>query len=60
MDRLPCQEVVEALGDYLESTGGAAFRARLQRHLASCQGCLDYLEQLRTTIRLVGRLREGA
>jgi predicted anti-sigma-YlaC factor YlaD len=60
MDQLPCREVVEALGDYLEGTGGAAFRARLERHLAGCQGCLDYLDQLRTTIRLVGRLRAGA
>jgi anti-sigma factor RsiW len=60
MDQLPCRQVVETLGDYLEGTGRAAFRTRLERHLASCRGCVNYLEQLRTTIRLVGRLRGGA
>jgi Putative zinc-finger/short chain dehydrogenase len=55
-DELACQEVVELLGDYLEGVMPAAERARLEEHLAACEGCADYLEQLRTAIRLTGRL----
>jgi anti-sigma factor RsiW len=36
-----------------------ADRARLEEHLADCDGCTAYLEQLRTTIRLSGRLPEA-
>ena len=32
--------------------------ARFERHLADCPACPTYIEQLRTTIRLVGRLSE--
>jgi hypothetical protein len=57
MDPLPCRAVVEALSDYLEGVGPAAVRARLARHLERCRGCLDHLDQLRITIRLLGGLR---
>ena len=33
---------------------------RLDEHLAGCEGCAAYLDQLRTTIRLSGRLSEEA
>ena len=53
---LSCQEVVEILDDYLAGAMPAAERDRLERHLAECEGCVNYLEQLRTTIHLTGRL----
>ena len=55
-----CQEVVKILDDYLAGAMPAAERDRLERHLAECEGCVNYLEQLRTTIRLTGRLTEEA
>ena len=33
-------------------------RLLLEEHLAACDGCQTYLEQLRATIRLAGTLRE--
>jgi anti-sigma factor RsiW len=55
-EELCCQEVVELLDDYLEDAAPPADRARIGRHLASCGDCPAYLTQLRTTIRLAGRL----
>jgi anti-sigma factor RsiW len=60
VEELSCREVVELLGDYLEGTMAPHDRARLEEHLADCDGCTSYLEQLRTTIRLSGRLPEEA
>ena len=58
VEELGCQEVVELLTDYLEGALPAADRSRLEQHLAGCEGCSNYLEQLRTTIRLTGTLAE--
>jgi anti-sigma factor RsiW len=33
-------------------------RLRVDEHLADCDGCTTYLEQIRTTIRLTGMLTE--
>jgi len=53
-----CQEVVELITDYLEDALPRAQRRRLEAHLADCEHCTEYLEQMRATIRLTGRLRE--
>ncbi len=52
-----CREVVELVTDYLE--GGLSWRGRrrIHRHLAGCPHCSEYVAQMRTTIRLTGRLR---
>lgn len=55
---LTCQEVVELVSDYLEGTLDAEQRARFEAHLAGCRGCTNYLEQMRRTIQMVGRLTE--
>jgi anti-sigma factor RsiW len=60
VEELSCQEVVELLGDYLEGAMAPEDRERLEEHLAECDDCAAYLEQLRTTIRLSGRLSEEA
>jgi predicted anti-sigma-YlaC factor YlaD len=60
VEELSCREVVEILGDYLEGVMPPADRARLEDHLALCEGCADYLGQLETTVRLTGRLTDGA
>jgi predicted anti-sigma-YlaC factor YlaD len=60
VEELSCREVVEILGDYLEGAMTSEDRVRLEQHLADCDGCAAYLEQLRVTIRLSGRLSEEA
>jgi anti-sigma factor RsiW len=60
VEELSCREVVELLGDYLEGAMAPDDRARLEEHLAGCDGCDAYLEQLRTITRLGGRLPEEA
>jgi anti-sigma factor RsiW len=55
---LMCRDLVELITDYLEGTMPARDRARFDRHLAGCDGCTAYLEQMRITIRLTGRLDE--
>ena len=56
--QMPCQTLVELVTDYLEDALPDAERERLEAHLAVCEGCTRYLEQIRLTIRLTGRLRE--
>ena len=52
-DPLVCREFVELVTDYLEGTLPDAERARMDAHLAECEGCSGYLEDMR---RLVGSL----
>jgi predicted anti-sigma-YlaC factor YlaD len=53
---LRCQELVELVTDYLEGALPPNERARFDAHLELCDGCNGYLEQMRVTIELVGRL----
>ncbi len=53
---MDCDELVELVTDYLEEALEASERARLEEHLAECDGCTAYLDQMRTTIRLTGML----
>ena len=58
LDReLTCAEVVEAITDYLDGPLTADDRERFEEHLAFCDGCSTYLEQMRLTIAMSGRLR---
>lgn len=57
---LTCKELVELVTEYLEGTLPADLRTRMDEHLAGCQGCTRYLEQMRQAIRLTGRLREDS
>jgi len=54
-----CQEVVELVTEYLETTLPADETALLEQHLNFCEGCVWYVEQVRTTIAIVGRLGAG-
>lgn len=55
---LTCQELVEWVTAYLENALPEADRARVETHLAACDGCERYVEQLRQTIDTLGTLRE--
>jgi anti-sigma factor RsiW len=53
---ITCAEVVELVTDYLEGLVADDLRAEIEAHLALCPGCATYLEQMRETIRVMGRV----
>jgi anti-sigma factor RsiW len=53
---MKCRDVVELMTDYLEDALSPADRRRFEDHLTTCDGCTVYLEQLRTTMRLTGKI----
>ena len=55
---LTCHEVVEIVTDYLEGALTPDVEERVEAHLALCDGCARYLDQMRETIRLTGMLTE--
>jgi anti-sigma factor RsiW len=55
-----CQQAIELLTDYLESSLPRRQRRRLEAHLKACPNCSGYLEQIRITIRLTGRIEPEA
>lgn len=56
-NELVCRQIVELVTDYLEGTLSRSQRRRFEAHLAACEHCTEYLEQMRATIRLTGALR---
>jgi anti-sigma factor RsiW len=55
---MTCQELVELVTEYFEGTLDPERRAAFEHHLGVCPGCLYYVEQLRTTMRLVHDVKE--
>ena len=60
VEALSCQELVELVTAYLEGALPTEDETRFEEHIAGCDGCAAYLEQMRATIRLVGRLTPAA
>jgi predicted anti-sigma-YlaC factor YlaD len=58
VEPLKCQELVELVTAYLEGALTPTDRDRFDAHLAQCQGCRNYLDQMHQTIALTGRLSE--
>jgi len=57
---MTCQALVELVTDYLEGALPAEDRARFDAHVADCFWCGRYLEQMRLTIAVVGRIEEDS
>ena len=58
-DELTCKELVELVTDYLEGALTPRDRRHFEEHLVVCDGCTSYLDSIRLTIRITGRLIEG-
>ena len=56
---LPCRDLVELVTDHLDGTLDPAIERRLQAHLATCDSCVDYIEQIRTTAGLAASLNDS-
>lgn len=55
---LSCAEMVELVNDYIEGVLSPDMCARFEAHLGTCDGCTNYLDQMRKTIQLTGRISE--
>jgi anti-sigma factor RsiW len=53
---LNCDEFVELVTAYLEGRLDAETERRFVAHLAECDGCDRYLDQMRMTVRTLGEL----
>jgi anti-sigma factor RsiW len=57
---LTCREVVELVTDYLDGALDAGDRGRFEAHLGACPHCTAYLEQMRLTLAVAGRIEPAA
>ncbi len=53
---LTCEQLVELVTEYLEGGLADAERERFEEHVIVCGGCANYVDQIRTTIELAGRV----
>jgi hypothetical protein len=53
-DELVCQDVVEVVTDYLDAALPPDRRQEFDAHLADCDGCTEYVDQIRRTIDALG------
>ena len=53
---IACQQAVELVSEYLDGTLRRRDRRRLEAHLRACGNCAAYLDQIRATIELTGRI----
>jgi anti-sigma factor RsiW len=55
---MACRELVQLVTDYLEGRLSPVDRDRFEAHIADCEYCATYVEQMRQTIRTLGRIPE--
>jgi hypothetical protein len=51
-----CRELVGLLSDYLDHVLDPLWRAKVDEHLRDCDGCTNYLDQIRATVDLLAQL----
>jgi anti-sigma factor RsiW len=54
---ITCRQFVELVTDYLEDQLDQVTRRRFETHVAGCPGCARYVDQMRETRRVLGRVR---
>jgi anti-sigma factor RsiW len=59
-DDITCRELVELVSDYLDGALAAPDRERFEAHLAICEACRVYVEQIRQTIGATSRIEEDS
>ena len=60
VDEIVCREFAELATEYLEGAMPDATLELVEEHLAMCDWCRDYLDQIRTTARAVAAEPEAA
>jgi anti-sigma factor RsiW len=59
-EAIRCVEMVDVVTEWMEGALTADERAEVEEHLAICPHCIAYVDQLRATTRILGRLDEPA
>jgi hypothetical protein len=54
-----CRELVGLLSDYLDDALEPGWRAQVDEHLRHCDGCSNYLDQIRATVDLLTQLDDS-
>ncbi|MEZ5165013.1 MAG: zf-HC2 domain-containing protein [Acidimicrobiales bacterium] len=52
---LRCSDAIDLVTHYLDDALDADDLARFEQHVAGCEGCAVFVDQVRMTIRLVGQ-----
>jgi hypothetical protein len=55
---IACRELVALVTNYLDGVLPSGWRAGLDRHLADCDGCTTYVEQIRAAVDALKHLSE--
>jgi anti-sigma factor RsiW len=55
---MDCNELVELVTAYLDGALDPDTRARFDAHVLDCDGCENYLQQFRETVRVVGKVTD--
>jgi anti-sigma factor RsiW len=55
---LTCKQLVELVTEYFEGALAPVDRARFEEHIMTCPPCRAHLEQMRQTLRVLGRVPE--
>jgi anti-sigma factor RsiW len=56
---LTCRQLAEIITDYFEGALSAVDRVRFDEHLAECDNCARYVEQMRATVAATGKIAAG-
>lgn len=59
-EALNCNELVELVTEYFEDALSPEARQRFEDHVSRCSGCRNYLQQMRQTITLTGKLAQSS
>jgi anti-sigma factor RsiW len=55
---MDCNELVELVTAFLDDALDPETGARVEAHLADCEGCANYVQQFRETVRTVGKISD--
>ena len=57
-DHISCQQVVDLVTEYLEGAMTVDDRSLFEQHVNFCDGCVWYVDQIKTAVATVGRVHE--
>jgi predicted anti-sigma-YlaC factor YlaD len=59
-EEVTCRQFVELITDYFEGALTSRTLSHVEEHLVMCDWCATYLEQMETTVALLGELRDSS
>ena len=59
VDEVTCQQFVELVTEYLEGALEPRTLSQVEEHLAMCDWCVTYVEQMQATIASLGEFKDA-